>query len=273
MIRVLIVDDEAIARRRLNRLLRTQPDVEVIGECARGRDAIASIRNSRPDIVLLDVQLPDIDGFGVVAAIGADRMPVVIFVTAYDVHALRAFEVHATDYLLKPFDASRFERAFRHAREQLDQASSAHMGRRLRALLEGMLDDTPDASRAPTARSGAADRPRYLTRLTVKHDGRVMFVRVADVDWFEAEGNYVRVHVGKSALMTRTTMQRLEAALDPTAFARIHRTVIVNVDRIQELQPWFAGKYVVILRDGTRLRLSRTYRDRLPLRDRPATIP
>jgi two-component system, LytTR family, response regulator len=270
VIRVLIVDDEAIARRRLQRLLRSEPDVDVIGECSRGRDAVASIRAQRPDIVLLDVQLPDIDGFGVVSAVGTDRMPAVIFITAYDVHALRAFEVHATDYLLKPFDAARFQRAFARARQQLDQASSAQIGRRLRALLEGVMDDVhADTGTPETAqRAGASARARYLTRLTVKRDGRVMFVRVGDIDWFEAEGNYVRVHAGKSAMMVRTTMQKLEASLDPSAFARIHRTVIVNVDRIQELQPWFAGNYVVILRDGTRLRLSRTFRDRLPLRDR-----
>ena len=270
MIRVLIVDDEAIARRRLQRLLRSEPDVEVIGECSLGRDAVASIRAQRPDIVLLDVQLPDMDGFGVVSAVGPEQMPAVIFVTAYDVHALHAFEVHATDYLLKPFDAARFERAFGHARQELDQASSAQMGRRLRALLEGEMNEGRQGTGKPdiALRETAPARSRYITRLTVKHAGRVIFVRIADIDWLEAEGNYVRVHAGKSTMMVRTTMQKLESSLDPAAFARIHRTVIVNVDRIQELQPWFAGNYVVILQDGTRLRLSRTFRDRLPLRDR-----
>lgn len=270
MIRVLIVDDEAIARRRLQRLLRSEPDVEVIGECSLGRDAVASIRAQRPDLVLLDVQLPDIDGFGVVSAVGPEQMPAVIFVTAYDVHALRAFEVHATDYLLKPFDAARFAHAFGRARQQLDQASSAQIGRRLRALLEGEMKEVRQGTGKPDTalRETATARSRYITRLTVKHDGRVIFVRIADIDWFEAEGNYVRVHAGKNTMMVRTTMQNLESSLDPAAFARIHRTVIVNVDRIQELQPWFAGNYVVILQDGTRLRLSRTFRDRLPLRDR-----
>jgi two-component system, LytTR family, response regulator len=265
MIRVAIVDDEAIARRRLQRLLAAEPDVEIVAECPTGRAAIEAIRSATPDLVLLDVQLPDIDGFGVVAEVGAESMPPVIFVTAHDAHALRAFEVHATDYLLKPFDTERFQAAFRRARAQIDQHSSAELGRRLRALVEGRVGLTPE--RAVVA-SDPARASHYLSRLTVKRDGRVVFVRVGDVDWFEAAGNYVRLHVGKGASLLRETMQGLEASLDPSSFVRIHRTMIVNVDRIQELQPWFAGNYVVILRDGTRLKLSRTYRDRLPLHGR-----
>jgi two-component system, LytTR family, response regulator len=263
-IRVAIVDDEAIARRRLMRLLSAEPDVEVVAECPTGRAAIDAIRTAGPDLVLLDVQLPDIDGFGVVAEVGAESMPPVIFVTAHDAHAVRAFEVHATDYLLKPFDTERFQTAFRRARAHIDQVSSAELGRRLKALVENQFGMTPEQSVV-----AAEPRPgRYVSRLTVRRDGRVVFVRVAEVDWFEAAGNYVRLHVGKNASLLRETMHGLEASLDPAAFVRIHRTIIVNVDRIQELQPWFAGNYVVILRDGTRLKLSRTYRDRLPLHGR-----
>lgn len=264
-IRVAIVDDEPIARRRLQRLLNAEPDVEIVAECPTGRAAIDAIRTALPDLVLLDVQLPDIDGFGVVAEIGAEAMPPVIFVTAHDAHALRAFEVHATDYLLKPFDTERFQTAFRRARAQLDQLTSAELGRRLRALVESEFGMTPERAVVAT---DAGRNLRYASRLTVKRDGRVVFVRVSEVDWFEAAGNYVRLHVGKGALLLRETMQGLEATLDPAIFVRIHRTIIVNVDRIQELQPWFAGNYVVILRDGTRLKLSRTYRDRLPLHGR-----
>lgn len=263
-IRVAIVDDEAIARRRLMRLLSAEPDVEVVAECPTGRSAIDAIRTATPDLVLLDVQLPDIDGFGVVAEVGAESMPPVIFVTAHDAHAVRAFEVHATDYLLKPFDTERFQTAFRRARAHIDQVSSAELGRRLKALVENQFGMTPEQSVVATE-----PRPgKYIARLTVRRDGRVVFVRVAEVDWFEAAGNYVRLHVGKSASLLRETMHGLEASLDPAVFVRIHRTIIVNVDRIQELQPWFAGNYVVILRDGTRLKLSRTYRDRLPLHGR-----
>jgi two-component system LytT family response regulator len=229
-IRVAIVDDEAIARRRLMRLLSAEPDVEVVAECPTGRSAIDAIRTATPDLVLLDVQLPDIDGFGV----------------------------------LKPFDTERFQTAFRRARAHIDQVSSAELGRRLKALVENQFGLTPEQSIVATE-----PRPgKYISRLTVRRDGRVVFVRVAEVDWFEAAGNYVRLHVGKNASLLRETMHGLEASLDPAVFVRIHRTIIVNVDRIQELQPWFAGNYVVILRDGTRLKLSRTYRDRLPLHGR-----
>lgn len=265
--RVAIVEDEAIARRRLLRLLRAESDVTVVAECVTGQAAVEAIRELSPDLVLLDIQLPDIDGFGVVSEVGVERMPAVIFVTAHDAHALRAFEVHAMDYLLKPFDTERFQDAFRRARAHLDQVSSAQMARRLRALLDSPSAAAPMQAPAPAPPPGEPGGA-YLTRLTVRRDGRVVFVRVAEVDWFEASGNYVRLHVGKGAALLRETMQGLESALDPAMFARIHRTVIVNVDRIQELQPWFAGNYVVILRDGTRLKMSRTYRDRLPVHGR-----
>jgi two-component system LytT family response regulator len=273
-IRVLIVDDEPIARRRLRRLLRLEDDVDVVGEVGSGREAIETIQRDRPDLVLLDVQMPDVDGFGVVEALGVDHMPPTIFVTAYNEYAVRAFDVHAIDYLLKPFDGERFKAAFQRARLHLEQVSSAEQGRRIKALLEQVLGEGAAAAAGVsqpqlTAHTGGGQVPprhRFVDRLMVKHDGRVFFVKVTDVDWFEASGNYVRIHTGKVSHLIRETMQRVESQLDPSMFVRIHRAVIVNLDRIRELQPWFAGDYVVILRDGRQLKLSRTYREHLHTR-------
>lgn len=275
-IRVLVVDDEPIARRRVRRLLRLEPDVDTVDEAGSGSEAIEAIRKQRPDLVLLDVQMPDVDGFGVVDTLGVEQMPPTIFVTAFNEYALRAFDVHAIDYLLKPFDPERFRSAFQRARLHLEQVSSAEQGRRIRALLEQVLGEDRAAALAGGGNGGgngggggtavAAPRARFLDRLMVKHDGRVFFVKVSDVDWFEAAGNYVRVHAGKGNHLIRETMQHVESQLDPTMFVRIHRAVIVNIDRIRELQPWFAGDYIVILHDGRQLKLSRTYREHLQSR-------
>jgi two-component system LytT family response regulator len=271
-IRVLVVDDEPIARRRVRRLLRLEPDVDQVDEVGSGGEAIAAIKKERPDLVLLDVQMPDVDGFGVVDALGAEQMPPTIFVTAYNEYAVRAFDVNAIDYLLKPYDPDRFRAAFQRARSHLERVSSAEQGRKIRALLEEVLgEDRTSAALAdrPAASPNSAQpmpRTRFLDRLMVKHDGRVFFVKVSDVDWFEASGNYVRVHTGKVSHLIRETMHHVESQLDPSMFVRIHRAVIVNIDRIKELQPWFAGDYVVILRDGRQLKLSRTYREHLQSR-------
>lgn len=272
-IRVLVVDDEPIARRRVRRMLRLEPDVDVIDEVGSGNEAIASIKKERPDLVLLDVQMPDVDGFGIVDALGAEEMPPTIFVTAFNEYAVRAFDVNAIDYLLKPYDPERFRSAFQRARSHMERVSSAEQGRKIRALLEQVIgEDRTSAALtdrgAPQSGSLGAPPPRTRTldRLMVKHDGRVFFVKVSDVDWFEASGNYVRVNVGKVSHLIRETMHHIEAQLDPSMFVRIHRAVIVNIDRIKELQPWFAGDYVVILRDGRQLKLSRTYREHLQSR-------
>ena len=278
--RVLIADDEPLARRRLGRFLRAEPDVEVVAECASGGEAAEALSaaGGEIDLALLDIQMPELDGFGVIDQVGAERMPPVIFVTAYDAFALKAFEVHALDYLLKPLGARRFRTAFRRARAQHERARSAEAAERLRALLahvaaEGALGGEGEGARAAgTPAPGAAPavaaapRARYADRVTVKHDGRVFFVSLADVDWFESDGNRVRVHVGRATHVGRETLAAIEAAVDPDRFARIHRGTIVNLDRIRELQPWFGGDYVVLLRDGTKLKLSRTYWEGLQAR-------
>lgn len=245
-IRTLIVDDEPLARERIRALLRREQDVEVIGECGNGPEALAAIKEQRPDLVFLDVQMPDLDGFGVLDSVPADAMPVIIFVTAYDRYAIRAFDVHAQDYLLKPFDRERFGKALSRARVQVRRNRSGDISHRLLALLE----DLKPAN-------------KYLDRLVIKSSGRVFFLRVDEIDWVEASANYVRLHVGRDSHLLRETMNALEARLDPSRFIRIHRSTIVNVDRVKELQPLFHGEYVVILRDGTELNSSRGYRAKL----------
>ncbi len=245
-IRTLIVDDEPLARGRLRTLLAVEPDIEIIGEAGDGREAAAAIESARPDLVFLDIQMPELDGFGVVETIRSARTPEIIFVTAFSQHALRAFEVHALDYLLKPFDRERFQVALGRARTRLAQARSDELSQRLTALLAEMR---------PEAR--AADR------LAVKSGGRVLFLKLADIDWIEAADNYVNLHVGAESHLLRETMTALEARLDASQFLRINRSTIVNVERIKELQPMFHGDYAVILRNGSRLSLSRGYRDKL----------
>ena len=245
-VRALIADDEPLARERLRMLLSAEPDVEIVAECRNGADAIAAIQRLRPDLVFLDVQMPNGSGFEVIAAVGAARMPPVIFVTAYDQYALRAFDVHALDYLLKPFDRQRFEQALARARQQIERVAAGDLERR---LLELVQDLRP-----------AAQRPE---RFVIKSGGRVFFVRADEIDWIEAAGNYVKLHVGTDTHLLRETMTALEAQLDPDLFFRIHRSHIVNIERIKELQPWFNGEYVVFLRNGARLTLSRGYREKL----------
>ena len=248
-IRALVVDDEPLARERVLSLLQMETDVEVVGECSDGSQAVSAIQEQAPDLVFLDVQMPGCDGFEVIRNVGADRMPTVIFVTAYDEYALQAFEVHALDYLLKPFGKDRFQQTLRHAREALDRRRAGDLGKRLLALVH---DIKPE--------------PQRVERLVVKSGGRVFFLRTDEIDWIEAAGNYVRLHLGAESHLFRETMNRIESRLDGRRFSRIHRSRIVNTERIKEMQPWFNGDYVVILRDGTRLTLSRGYRDKLQQR-------
>ena len=244
-IRTLVVDDEPLARRRILRMLARHADVEVIGECAGGREAIQAIREQQPALVFLDVQMPEVDGFAVLDAVGARDMPLIIFVTAYDQYAVRAFEVHALDYLLKPFDRRRFDIALERAQSRLLNERS-DVNERALALLEEL--------RA---------QQRHLERMVIKAGGRAFFIKTEEIDWVEAEGKYVRLHIGRESYLVREAISQIEAQLDPKRFLRIHRSTIVNLDRVRELQPWFHNDYRVILRDGTELMLSRSCRKRL----------
>jgi two-component system, LytTR family, response regulator len=240
------VDDEPLARERLTGLLFSEPDIEIVGQCRDGEEAITSIMDLSPDLVFLDVQMPQMNGFEVIDAVGNERMPLVIFVTAYDQHALRAFQVRALDYLLKPFDRERFLSSLQRAREAVRLRREGRLDERLGALLADL---------------GAARR--YLKRLLVKNGSRTVLLQTGEIDWIESAGNYVRLHVGRERHLLRETMAALEEKLDPERFVRIHRSTMVNLERVRELEPFFHGDYVLKLLDGTRLTLSRTYRDRL----------
>jgi two-component system LytT family response regulator len=249
-IRALVVDDELLGRQIIREMLEDHPEVELIGECVNGQEAIAAIREHTPDLIFLDVEMPEINGFEVLEAVKAeqppDRMPLVIFVTAYDQYAVRAFEVHAFDYLLKPFDRERFENSLQRAKAQTSRQKNGDYDQRILALLEELKAES-----------------KYLERLVIKAEGRVFFLDTDDIYWIEAEGNYVRVHNGKKSYLLRETVSSLESQLDPKKFVRIHRSAVVRIDRIQELQPWFHGEYRVILQNGTQLTLSRNYRENL----------
>jgi two-component system LytT family response regulator len=253
-IRTLVVDDEPVARARVLSLLRDESDIEVVGECSNGPQAVSVIEATAPDLVFLDVQMPEMDGFALARTLGRD-MPAVVFVTAYDEYALQAFEIHALDYLLKPFSAERFKSALTHARQHIAKRQASATGRQLATLLPPMPQPAPDQ-----------ERRERRDRLVIKSSGRIYFVRIQDIDWCEASGNYVRLHIGPQAHMVRGTMSHLESQLDPGQFVRIHRSAIVNVERIQELRSSFNGEYLITLNDKTRLTLSRGYRDGLQAR-------
>lgn len=245
-VRTLIVDDEALARRGIRAQLEPQRDFEVIGECRNGREAVEAIAAQAPDLVFLDVQMPELDGFTVVETVGAERMPPVIFVTAYDRYAIKAFEIHALDYLLKPFDDERFARALEHARRHIERSDLNDLSHRL----QGLLNDLKPSR-------------KYVERLVVRSAGRILFLNVAEIDWIEAADNYVRLHTGRESHLLRETMNSLEKKLDPEQFLRIHRSRIINIRRIKELQPLFRGEFDIMLQDGTRLESGRGYRDRV----------
>ena len=253
-IRTLIVDDEPAARAALQSLLAADREIEVIGECADGRSAIERIEQEHPDLVFLDVQMPGMNGFDALGRLDLAELPEVVFVTAYDEYALRAFEVHAADYLLKPFSDGRFHLALTRAKQQVRRRRLGHLNDRLVTLLDAV-------GRSGTAGSPAAGR--YLRRFVIKSGGRATILAVRDIDWIEAEGDYVKIHTGKTSHLLRETMKRLEAQLDPQRFVRIHRSTIVQLERIREIQPYFHGEYVVLLHDGTSLKLARGYRQHL----------
>jgi len=244
-IRALVVDDEPLARERIRTLLEDEPDIELVGECRDGAEAVRAIDEEGPDLVFLDVQMPEVDGFEVLEVIGPGRAPVVVFVTAYDEYAIRAFDVHALDYLLKPFDGERFRQAIGRARASI--RAKADVDREKLAALLGDL----------------RDERRYLERIVVKTAGRVVFLAVDEIDWIGGAGNYVELHAGERKHLVRDTMKAMESKLDPDKFVRVHRSHIVNMDRVKSMEPWFHGEYVLILENGTELQSSRTYSDRL----------
>ena len=248
MIRALIVDDEALARERVRSLLLDRDDVEVVAEAAEGMSAVALVREHRPDLVFLDVQMPELDGFEVLAALDESTLPAVIFVTAFDRYALKAFDVHALDYLLKPFDRERFTESVDRAVRGLANASGASARTQVLDILEELR-----------SRQGT----QAVRRFVVRSKGRVRFVMADEVEWVGAEGNYVSLHVGRETHMIRGTMKRMEGALDADRFVRVHRSAIVNLDRISEIQPWFNGDFVILTESGDQVTTGETYRARI----------
>ena len=244
--RVLIVDDEPLACERLRSLLASEPGVEIAGECRDGKSALRAIQKLAPDLVFLDVQMPEMDGFAVLAHLPSP--PAIIFVTAFDKFAIKAFEVCALDYLLKPFDRERFSTALARGRAECERRSKSDLDTRLRSLLDQLRE-----------------KRDYVDRIVVRSGGRVLFVHVDELDWIESAGNYVRLRAGDDEYLHRETMAHMEALLDPAKFARIHRSTIVNVKRVKELHPLFRGDYQVTLKDGRKLTLSKAYRARLDL--------
>src|SRR5678809_381288 len=255
-IKTLIVDDEPLARRNLRLLLSKDPQIEILDECRNGREAVKAINALSPDLIFLDIQMPEMDGFDVLAHVGPENIQAIIFVTAFDQYALKAFDVHALDYLLKPFDDERFARALERAKSQMAAREINQLSERLLALLEAR----------ETERKGSNPEERYLTRLMIKASSRMMLLKVDEVDFIEADGNYAKLHAGRKTHLLREKMNDLEGRLDPAKFVRIHRSIIVNLDRIKELHPHFNGDYVVVLEDGRQLKLSRTRREHLESR-------
>ena len=245
-VRTLIIDDEPLARERLRQLLEGEPEIELAGECASGTEALAAIETLRPQLIFLDVQIPELDGFGVLNQIEEEARPVIVFVTAHDKFALRAFEVHAADYLLKPFDRERFQKALRRALQRVKGRDDPELQNKQSALLTELA---------------AAKSPQ---RLAVKSGGHTVWVAIDEIGWIEAADNYVELHLDNKSHLLRETLGSIEARLAARRFVRISRSVIVNAAQVRELRRLFYGGYAVVLQDGTRLTLSRRYRDKLP---------
>jgi two-component system LytT family response regulator len=241
-LRAIIADDEPLARGRLRRLLHAEHEVEVVAECRDGAESVTAIRELRPDVVFLDIEMPELDGFEVLAALESSSLPAIVFVTAYDAHAIRAFEAHALDYLLKPVDSERLHRSVERVRQQAD------------------VHDRLQKLSALVRERGAARS--YIERFAVHSRGRTSFITATDVLYIEAAGNYARLQTASGHHLLRETLANLEAKLDPKQFVRIHRSAIVNVAAVRELRPWLGGDAIVVMRDGKELALSRTYRER-----------
>jgi two-component system LytT family response regulator len=245
-IRTILVDDEPLARNKLKLFLADEPDFEIVRECTNGKDAIAALNKHRADVLFLDIQMPEVDGFEVVESVSPDRLPYVVFVTAHDAFAVRAFQIHALDYLLKPFDRERLKQSLARVRKALQQTTIERQHNQILSLLNDL--------------KSRQERPR---RLLLKSAGRVYFVNVQEIDWVESEGNYLRLHVGNESHLMRQTMNTLERLLSPSQFIRIHRSTLVNIERVKELQPWFGGEYLAILQGGKKLNVGKSYRKKL----------
>jgi two-component system LytT family response regulator len=247
VVRTIVADDEQLARTKLRILLDSEPEIEVVAECHDGGQTLSAIRSCRPDLLLLDIQMPDLDGFQVLSEISPEDMPVVIFTSAYDQYAIRAFEAHALDYLLKPFDQDRLHQAIERARYELRKSKDREITHRILELLSRV-------------RSDKRPSPDFDERLVIKTKGRIVFLNLDEIDWVEAAANYVRLNVGKDSYLFRETISRISERLNPSHFIRIHRSVIVNVRKIKELIPVNSGEYIVVLKGGKELSCSRGYR-------------
>jgi len=243
-----IADDEPLARERIVSMLATHENYDVVAVCKDGAEAVSAIRKKTLDVLFLDVRMPELDGFQVLEALGSGAVPVIVFVTAFEDYALRAFEVSALDYLLKPFDRPRFEQTLARVEARLASGEERTMSAELRDFLHGLSASQP---------------PQYSERFAVKANGDIYFVRAEDVDWIDSAGNYVALHAGGRKHLVRDTIKSVESKLDPRKFVRVHRSAIINLDRLKKLQPYFHGEYVVTLTDGTTLTSSRGYSDRL----------
>jgi len=246
MIRVLIVDDEPLPRERIRTLLAERRDIEMVGECGDGQEAVDIILAARPDLVFLDIQMPELDGFEVIKAISDEDLPAIVFVTAFDEYAIRAFEVNAIDYLLKPINAARFEKAVRRAIDRLTQSNVREPDRKLLNFVEQLR----------------AER-QYTARFVVRSGSKLSFVRASDVDWIDVADNYVRLHAAGREHLVRETLKSVESQLDPEIFVRVHRSLIINLDRVEAVEPSFHGEYAVTMKDGAKLTTSRSYSERL----------
>lgn len=245
-IKALIADDEALARKFIRGILKQDHEVELVGECSNGKDAVAMIRRHKPDVVFLDIQMPEMDGFKVLETLRLEHLPEIVFTTAYESYAIRAFELHALDYLLKPFDQVRFKAALKHVKERIHSQQLEDSRLQIGTLLESIKA-----------------QPAHLDRVVIKADGRITFLNTREIDWIEADDKYVHLHTREGSRMVRQTLGAMETQLDPTKFIRIHRSAIVNVERIKELQPLFSGEHSIHLENGTKLTLSRNYKDKL----------
>ncbi|WP_196139588.1 LytTR family DNA-binding domain-containing protein [Aliikangiella sp. G2MR2-5] len=261
-IRTIIVDDESLARRGLNIRLEQFPDIELIAECKNGREALESIESLCPDLIFLDIQMPGIDGFEVVKRMQADHMPLVVFVTAFDQYAIDAFEVHAVDYVLKPIENERLATAIERVRSHLKQSDSDNQKKRLIDLITNITGHTP-AKIDQMLETGEFEAPKYPEKIAIHDGGETTLVVASDIDWVEAAGDYMCIHAKEQVHVLRSTMKALENKLNPSSFQRIHRSTIVNLNKVEKVCSHINGEYHLILSGGARLKMSRSYRDKI----------